>query len=678
MNLICGVSGAGKTRVIFEYLSEHFGAFFVANTHGNGGSLDVQAMVSAVERKVALPPNHGDLPAETRQQNGEIATPFFEVLLFVRLSAIVHLKELVPGITPYQMLILQAFPEYFFGVDVFNNLFQDFSSSKVSPDSFKDLVKKDPVSSGSFVVFMDEAQELVSVCRNSFSSSKDNGLRPLLSRLARAFSERKRTIFSGYGAEMNKVLENPSMLGKNIEESLSLDGYLDPKVAWDCYVSHYLPKADEQEFKEKIFPELKGRCRFFEAFLVNYLEMWEKAGGGHVSLEESFAATYKYLVLNGNKSLLSHLQQLPAGDFSSADFTDKIASFRINGTIPAIPEQAATLVEKGLALLDGLGTPLEPLFLAALCEYFDRNMHQHQLYTLLSTDGSVAGFSFETLSMLSFLRKLEFAQPGSTLASLLGLAAPEKSFLDRPFKLVARIPKLTKLHSQQDSGNNLDDYLKSEQAQEKYLFHAPSVGDKNPDWVTVVLVNVSSDEKAEDWKRVAISAQTKLYKPGSGFKPTWGETEATTKITVPGEYVGILRILVVLAKRAGQYNKVCYPNVNFVDHNAPQTPEAIVCYDYNCLVRKAGIFFFNYKEITVLEQKALEHPKEEKGVRKRDGAEEPEATEEDHDEEERKSGAPARKRTRGSEKGHDHEVLDEPKVEQHPKGRSKRKAKDEN
>ena len=35
--LIAGVSGAGKTRTICEYLAQHFGLFFVVATAKNGG-----------------------------------------------------------------------------------------------------------------------------------------------------------------------------------------------------------------------------------------------------------------------------------------------------------------------------------------------------------------------------------------------------------------------------------------------------------------------------------------------------------------------------------------------------------------------------------------------------------------------------------------------------------------
>ena len=45
-----GTSGAGKTRSIFEYLSRHFGLYFVASTKNDPGSSDLEHLIRKFDR----------------------------------------------------------------------------------------------------------------------------------------------------------------------------------------------------------------------------------------------------------------------------------------------------------------------------------------------------------------------------------------------------------------------------------------------------------------------------------------------------------------------------------------------------------------------------------------------------------------------------------------------------
>jgi len=129
-----GTSGAGKTRTALEYLAHNYGFNLVVDKTDNPGSFDVMLMLQSVEKKLEKIDTTGSLDSKKTQskQNLEIVLEFLETLVCVRhavfefVDATLRLSRRGDGITCYEWLLLQLYPDKFLGCDVFRNLCDKF------------------------------------------------------------------------------------------------------------------------------------------------------------------------------------------------------------------------------------------------------------------------------------------------------------------------------------------------------------------------------------------------------------------------------------------------------------------------------------------------------------------------------------------------------------------------
>lgn len=109
VKLLLEVSGAGKTRQLLEMLYQKFGYYLVSNLQQNDfGSGDL----------VACYVYSADFPKKARY--------FIEILYFVRAFVCNYLMDL-GYIQPHQILVAQLHPRQFFGIDIFEKLFDSLA-----------------------------------------------------------------------------------------------------------------------------------------------------------------------------------------------------------------------------------------------------------------------------------------------------------------------------------------------------------------------------------------------------------------------------------------------------------------------------------------------------------------------------------------------------------------------
>ena len=233
IGILAAPSGSGKTRSVLEFLSLKWGIYFVTTTEGNGGSEDFSHVIGTVMKECRNVPD---------SDNEVVVWSKFSKLLYVRLLILSRLLEIKPGLTPFQWLLLQLYPNNYFGKDVFSLASSNVLNLDVGPDELNpfNYALESRINEKLFV-FIDEAQEMVKKVGPFVSEKDGNGLRqqrPLFSPVSRFFKGLFKTFFVGTGIEMLKSLSWASNAMKKVKfstEAISL-GYFDASVAWDHYV----------------------------------------------------------------------------------------------------------------------------------------------------------------------------------------------------------------------------------------------------------------------------------------------------------------------------------------------------------------------------------------------------------------------------------------------------------
>ena len=130
LTAVIGPSGCGKTRLLLELLTHQVGNYFV----GGGadiGSNDVRAVNDALNEQIrndrttygGFDANDAGEFAKNAQARLNLAHKGFQALLVTRkLVYEYYTSKLKPNATPFDWLLVQLFPEEYFGEDIFAEL----------------------------------------------------------------------------------------------------------------------------------------------------------------------------------------------------------------------------------------------------------------------------------------------------------------------------------------------------------------------------------------------------------------------------------------------------------------------------------------------------------------------------------------------------------------------------
>jgi hypothetical protein len=226
-----GTSGAGKTRSIFEYLSQNKGFYFlVGDDEKNAGSRDLKSILNTS----FLEPAAGRCQSSS---NLKVIQSRVAVLIFVQ--HLVHrfiTKQLKREITPYEWLLYRLYPKKYLGGDVFQDavqacLFYGDVNLESAASALRKVDFKFPVS------FIDEAQRLLIEHRDYFLSTDGTKQQSAFSALLKAFNA---------STEVNNKLGFPvfSGIGLSIDELKAQSGSgaaKKPQVGTEPYFAKFEP-----------------------------------------------------------------------------------------------------------------------------------------------------------------------------------------------------------------------------------------------------------------------------------------------------------------------------------------------------------------------------------------------------------------------------------------------------
>ena len=606
IGILAAPSGSGKTRGVLEFLSLKWGIYFITTTQGNGGSPDFSSTISIIM---------GEIDKSRPDGNDAVVSRNLTKLLYLRLLILSRLLALKPELTPFEWLVLQLYPQNYFGKDVFYSAFSSAQNLNIDQRNIEQLnLELDPLLGKRLVVFVDEAQELVKQV-GFFVSADGHHPRPLFSPVSRFFqSTVLKTFFIGTGLEMTNSLLWASNILKKVDFStqpISL-GYFDATFAWDHYVGKYLPEKEREKFEKQIFPKLQGRVRFFAVFIQAYLEAGNKA-----DLINAFDLAHRLAMGNSTYSLVSQLNKISSLDAVQIDLVQNIANaFLFGRPLSLRPDTVEQVVNAGLAYFTDKGESREPLFKEAMFLYFRKHLQENYLYLQISSMdiGSMQGYEFETLLAARLFSQMERAQKvGGTLAVALDLDTPfrllqEKGkedpklrcHLDCPFSFLPEARTLVPLLRRAGDESTLQTYVNEKSS---YFFSSPQGNES--DIVIVVKLDTSvlpeKLTKGETSKYFGIGIQCKLYGPDTSLQKTQEiemkkilDTTDLRQKNPSFSFAGVLRLLAPLGfvfrngvdqlKDRG-FNAVAYPGVGMP---TKEFPDFISVLTYGAMEPKEG------------------------------------------------------------------------------------------
>jgi len=216
-------SGAGKTRSIFEYLSQNFGLYFVAKpTTNNYGSKDLEALLGAFGRNYAeetfatIP--MGDSQEQDYQQrlqarkktrsesNFRKMEKYVMIMVYARMIVFDDINNQLEQkgqlkLTAHDWLKIQLFPKLAFGLDLFrdvvNKCFAWVNKNPTDVSVSDTFAQAEADTWPSQLMVVDEAQHLTEMLGNFFLS---------------ADGKRERFAFSGVLQGMAQI---PGLLGSD-------------------------------------------------------------------------------------------------------------------------------------------------------------------------------------------------------------------------------------------------------------------------------------------------------------------------------------------------------------------------------------------------------------------------------------------------------------------------------
>jgi hypothetical protein len=191
LQLLVAVSGAGKTRRIYEYLYSNPGIFFTTKKQGNGGSADFEKCISYTIKEFSNKPD-----------KKESYSQYFNLLFWARVMILEYMVETLKFKNP-MLLLAQIHPDLVFSTDIFVEVFEDFVQKYYDPP----LSIPSEVFNGK--VFVDEIQaSLDSECGSFiFNSEPRRVFSPLLKSLLIYFGYQN-LILSGTGISFQILKEH--------------------------------------------------------------------------------------------------------------------------------------------------------------------------------------------------------------------------------------------------------------------------------------------------------------------------------------------------------------------------------------------------------------------------------------------------------------------------------------
>lgn len=266
---LIGVSGSSKTRLCFEVLCCRYGFFFTSLTKSltdqavNHGSSDLEAASYHVESL-----NTAEEPAFLQGEAWHVS----RCLLLARTLVFLQLKD---KLSPYEWLLVQLYPQRYFGEDIFRMLYSrlylsDRRSVSNKLESLLESLRRLPV-------FVDEAQALLKVGENRSETNKSYS-RSFLSLMAKSFRHFDvALVLSGTGLSLYKSFEvlSSAIMKPGIPTLSELVFTNFGRYGTPEEMQHYIQQFFPIEENPLIyaFQHLKGRRRFLAQFVSGVLTL---------------------------------------------------------------------------------------------------------------------------------------------------------------------------------------------------------------------------------------------------------------------------------------------------------------------------------------------------------------------------------------------------------------------
>jgi len=430
MKVVIGASGVGKSRLDYEAHTKVGGLYFTTSTQGNGGSDDFSQMMTG--RRTALEKQNISLIVKnsalyTSDRPNAAIYDRNVALIGRELKRLISIRMLVKervntrlrrGLSNYEWLLLQIYPTYFFGCDLFSFLYLSSLPDSDAP------IPQQLISFDEAHVLLEKASDGEFISRKVLDGLQISGsdaqsvyrIRNLLTGLCEAFSYLglQAVVLLGTGEKMRDCLEiiNPP-LDKNLFTVLDQWDYLlNPDTAWKTVGEGIIKPDDKPKFFQK-FPLFAGRPRLVANFARRYLQYQENftaALNGIWNLSKSREPKSLFSIYNET------LKQRGMKGIEKAfeDYYQQGLPFQLQ------ENEKLTLQKEGFLALFQPGSTIlkETLVFETMLHHFKESWIPAALKSMQG-NRSGKGDNFEDLCGLLMA---QWIQKGTTLAELLNLS----------------------------------------------------------------------------------------------------------------------------------------------------------------------------------------------------------------------------------------------------------------
>ena len=281
-----GVSGAGKTRTVFEHLSRQKGIYLLsADLQRNSGSQDflyvTEASTLQSTRSTQTDQHNAEVNKENRRQICD------KLVLIILIRRVIHdkLEQLFGSLSAFDWLLYQLYPVELLGEDLFAETYVRNQGQSVQVQSTFWYVQNKP----KWSVFVDEAQALCKIGMDCFTNKRGTQPRSFFSAVLAALSNVsvKRfdlcvhyPVFTGTGLSSNQLEEESASYTvkkpANVEiQSFFADFKLLTVENVKAYLHRFLDLSVEgsqvsEDVIQHVAMWLRGRPRLTASFLEVY------------------------------------------------------------------------------------------------------------------------------------------------------------------------------------------------------------------------------------------------------------------------------------------------------------------------------------------------------------------------------------------------------------------------
>ncbi|MCO5580659.1 hypothetical protein L7F22_063419 [Adiantum nelumboides] len=281
--VLLGTSGCGKTRCIYELLSKHFGLVLVCAVKQNGGSADVE--------DVLTPLGLEGLENLTLLQRHERVKDITRILLWARLGILKFFLEQNPKFSAYQWLLFQARIVCPVTRDLLFQLAENMCTLWIVDKCdvrrelsrlFQDVIEMLP-EEAKFLIALDEAQVLLRKGEGKFGSDSGNGkpdralFTPVYDCLLMyaSFYERGCVLLSGTGLGLlsgeDAIMSRAAKFSFGGAAFVNFGGWEDAMQV-RAYMLNFVSVSEEES--TQLFETFRGRYRP----LVSFIELLMQGG----------------------------------------------------------------------------------------------------------------------------------------------------------------------------------------------------------------------------------------------------------------------------------------------------------------------------------------------------------------------------------------------------------------